>query len=146
MKTLTKIIAGAALTLGLATALVACSGQSDTVSYNLSKDADSFKINRLIVFHNDITDTNMFSIEGLCALGNDDTDDKRTVICKIGKDSYVKEIIQMGDNVSVLSVQTQPSKSDPFHYTVIFAPEKIIPNIDLQGSGIPEEPVDGEGE
>lgn len=112
-----------------------CSAQSDTVSYNLSKDADSFKVHRLVVFHNDITDTNIWSIEGRCALGNDDSKDKRSVICKISDKDYVKEIIQMGDNVSVISIQTEPTSSDPYHYTVLFRPETIIPNIELQTSG-----------
>lgn len=138
MKTFTKIAATAFIAATAAVSLTACSSESDTVSYNLSKDADNYKIHRLIVFHNDISDTNLFSIEGLCSLGNDDTDTKRTVTCKIasgdGSDSYVKEIFQMGDNTSVMSVQTEASKVDPYHYEVIFRPETIIPDIQTKTS------------
>lgn len=133
MKTSTKIaavvIAGASI-LGMA----GCTSQSDTASYNLSKDADSFEINRKVVFHNDLNDTYLFEIEGRCALGNDDPENQTTVICKIGEDKYVKEIFRMGDNVSVTSIQTEPTDADPFHYQVIFRPETIIPNIELQTS------------
>lgn len=131
MKRSTKIaavvIAGASI-LGV----VGCTSQSDTASYNLSKDADSFEINRKVVFHNDLNDTYLFEIEGRCALGNDDPENQTTVICKIGPDKYVKEIFRMGDNVSVTAIQTEPSDADPFHYQIIFRPETIIPNIELQ--------------
>jgi hypothetical protein len=36
---------------------------ADTVSYNLSKDADYFKVNRRIVFYNGITADYMLTIE-----------------------------------------------------------------------------------
>jgi len=109
--------------------LAACSSPADTVSQNLSNDADAFKITRQIVFHNDITDTYLFEIVGLCSLGNDDTANQSTVTCKIGENSYVKEIIRTGDNVSVTAVQTEPTPSDPYHYEVFFRPTTIVPNI-----------------
>lgn len=129
-KTLAATIVAAAAVVGMA----ACT-QADTVSYNLSKDADSFKINRQIVFHNDITDTFIAEIEGLCSLGNSDNEGEKTVTCKIGPDQYVKESFFMGDNTSVSSIQTEPSDADPYRYTVIFKPEAIVPDIDLQTSG-----------
>jgi len=134
MNKLARGLVAAASVVLLAGTLAACSSQSDTASYNLSKDADSFEITRKVVFHNDLNDTYLFEIEGRCALGNDDPDNQTTVICKIGEDKYVKEIFRMGDNVSVTAIQTEPSNTDPFHYTVIFRPETIIPNIELQTS------------
>lgn len=125
-------VAGLAI---LGASVVGCTNQSDTVSHNLSQDADSFKITRQVVFHNDITDTYIAEITGLCALGNDDAAGSSTVICKIGEDSYVKEIIRTGDNVSVYAIQTEPASSDPYHYTVIFRPETVIPNVQVQTSG-----------
>jgi len=134
MNKVTKIAAGAIAFAAVAVGLAGCSSQSDTASYNLSKDADSFEINRKVVFHNDLNDTYLFEIEGRCALGNDDPENQTTVICKIGEDKYVKEIFRMGDNVSVTAIQTEPSDADPYHYQVIFRPETIIPNIELQTS------------
>lgn len=118
--------------LAVAPILAGCS-QADTVSNNLSQDADSFKIHRDIIFHNDITDSVIAQISGLCSLGNNDSGGERTVTCKIGADSYVKEIFQMGDNTSLSSVQTEPSKSDPFAYKIIFKPTAV--NLELQTPG-----------
>lgn len=130
MKSRKKIIAGAIVAAVLGAGLAGCASQADTVSQNLSTDADSFKISRAIVFHDDLTDTNIASITGLCSLGNSDSGGERTVTCKIGPDTYVKEIFQMGNNTSVSAIQTQPASSDPYAYKVVFKPTVI--DFDLQ--------------
>lgn len=133
MRKRTMIAATVALAAGLV-ALTGCSSQADRASYDLSKEADSFQISRQIVFHDDITDTNIAKVDGRCSLGNDDSAGERTVTCKIGPDKFVKEIFQMGKNTSVSSIQTEPSTVDPYHYDVIFAPESVVPHIEVQTS------------
>jgi hypothetical protein len=124
-----RIIAAAAGVLA-ALALVGCSSQADTVSQNLSTQADNFTIYRDIVLHDDFTNQPVEEIEGLCSLGNDDTLPERTVTCKIGSDSFVKEILDMGNNESLTAIQTQPVASDPYAYKIIFKPTTI--DFDLQ--------------
>ncbi|UKL30037.1 hypothetical protein [Bacillus phage PK2] len=114
-------------------ALVACS-EADTVSHNLSKSADSFEVQRKIVFFNGITDRDLLVVEGLCALGNGDTDLRMTVTCKVGDDEYKKHYLGLSDNVSFFAEQMEPNKEDPFHYKVIIRPESLIPDIDIQTS------------
>ncbi|MBM7580033.1 beta-sandwich lipoprotein [Jeotgalibacillus terrae] len=118
----------------LAVVLVACT-EADTVSENLSKEADSFKVERRVVFFNGITDKYLLTVEGRCSLGNTDSDLRMTVTCKIGEDEYVKHTLGLSDNVSFFSEQLESKSVDPFHYKVIFRPETIIPDIDLQTSG-----------
>ena len=113
--------------------LGACS-ESDTVSSNLSKSADSFEVQRRVVFFNGITDKYLLTIEGLCAL--DVSDGKKiTVTCKVEGENYKKHYLGLSDNVSYFVEQTDAKHEDPFHYKVIFRPEAIIPDIDLQTSG-----------
>ena len=45
------------------TGLAGCSTEADTVSQNLSKSADSFEVQRRVVFFNGITDKYLLSIE-----------------------------------------------------------------------------------
>lgn len=52
--------------------LAGCTSEADTASYNLSKSADTFEVQRRIVFFNGITDKYLLTIEGLCSLGNND--------------------------------------------------------------------------
>lgn len=113
--------------------LSACT-EADTVSVNLSKSADSFEIQRRIIFFNGITDKYLLTVEGLCSLGNNDGPKELSVTCKVGENSYKKHYLGLSDNVSYLVEQTDAAHADPFHYRVIFRPETIIPYIDIQTS------------
>jgi len=113
--------------------LIGCT-EADTVSQNLSKSADSFEVQRKVVFFNGITDRDLLVIEGLCSLGNQDSDRRMTVTCKVGEDEYKKHYLGLSDNVSFFAEQLESKKEDPFHYKVIIRPETIIPDIDLQTS------------
>lgn len=115
------------------TGLVGCSTEADTVSHNLSKSADSFEVQRRVVFFNGITDKYLLSIEGLCAL--DASEDKKvTVTCKNGKDKYKKHYLGLSDNVSYFIEQTDAKFEDAYHYKVMFRPETIIPDIEMKTS------------
>lgn len=114
--------------------LTACTSQADTVSNNISKAADSFEVQRRVVFFNGITDKYLLTIEGLCSLGNNDNAGQLSVTCKVGEGKYKKHFLGLSDNVSYFVEQTDAVYADPFHYRVIFRPESIIPDIDLQTS------------
>lgn len=130
MKKILSVIATAVLALSLA----ACTGtEADTVSENLSKSADSFKVQRKVVFFNGITDKYLLSIEGRCAL-NTESAKKLTVTCKVEDDQYKKHYLGLSDNVSYFVEQTDAKYEDAFHYKVIFRPEAIVPDIDVQTS------------
>lgn len=114
-------------------ALVGCTSEADTVSENLSKSADSFEVQRRVVFFNGITDKYLLTVEGLCAL-NTDSGKKLTVTCKVGEGQYKKHYLGLSDNVSYFVEQTDAKYEDAYHYKVLFRPEEIIPDIDLQTS------------
>jgi maltose-binding protein MalE len=112
--------------------LAACT-EADTVSHNLSKSADSFEVQRRVVFFNGITDKYLLTIEGLCSINVDDAK-KIAVTCKVGDEQYKKHYLGLSDNVSYFVEQTDAKYEDPFHYKVLFRPESIVPDIDLQTS------------
>lgn len=118
----------------VAVLVAGCASQADTASQNLSQAADSFEITRRIVFYNGITDTNILVIEGLCSLGNYDSDGELSVTCKVGPDSYKKHFLGLSDNVTYIAEQIDGAPADPWRYRVIFKPETLIPDIDLQTS------------
>jgi len=133
MKTRSKIVA-AALGLGaaLSLALTGCSSEADTTSYNLSKDADNFKIERRVVFYNGITDRYMLVIEGLCSIREDGR--QLEVTCKTGPDEYKKHFLGLSDNVTYTAEQIDGAKVSPYHYKVVFKPESAVPDFDLNTS------------
>lgn len=121
------IALAAALTLGAA----ACTQPADRVSGNLSKAADNFEISRRIVFYNGITDTYMLTVEGRCSLGNNDAAGQLTVTCKIGPDQYKKHFLGLSDNVTYFVEQTDAADADEYRYRVIFRPESVLPDPEI---------------
>src|SRR5699024_7092376 len=117
--------------------LVACT-EADTVNQNISKASDTFEVNRRIVFFNGITDKYLLTIEGLCSLDVRDNGTLR-VTCKTEDDDYKRHYLGLSDNVSYFVEQIDGANVDPFHYRVIFRPESIIPDIDIQTSKNKEE-------
>lgn len=120
--------------LGLTTLImVGCESEADTVNHNLSQSADSFQVERRIVFMNGITDKYLLTIEGKCSLDVNDPKNLR-VTCKVGDDEYKRHYLGLSDNVTFFVEQTEAKHEDPFHYKVLFRPETIIPDIELQTS------------
>lgn len=111
--------------------LAGCS-DADVASYNLSKAADQFEIDRRIVFYNGITSEYMLTLEGRCSLGNMDAIGERTVTCKTGEGEYKKHFLGLSDNVTYFVEQLESKGVDVYHYRVIFKPSTIIPDIDYQ--------------
>ncbi|MEM5009281.1 hypothetical protein WKH57_01040 [Niallia taxi] len=60
-----KLIKTGLLSIIAVTGLVGCTTEADTVSENLSKSADSFQVQRQIVFFNGITDKYLLTINGV---------------------------------------------------------------------------------
>ena len=115
--------------------LTACETPADVASVNLSKAADMFEITRRIVFYNGISGEYILTIEGLCSLGNYDSAGELTVTCKTGDNEYKKHFLGLSDNVTFFAEQIDSAGVDPYHYRVIFRPEIIVPDLELDTSG-----------
>lgn len=119
-------------TLFLFFAFYGCGTDADIASHNLSKDAEMFRINRRIVFYNGITDKYILSVEGLCSV--DFYTEKFTVTCKTGPQTFKKHYLGRADNVFPFVEQLEPAPASVYHYKVIFKPQSIIPDVDLETS------------
>lgn len=106
--------------------------QSDVASRNLSTAADNFEINRRIHFYNGITGEDFLVIEGLCALGNNDTAGSLSVTCKTGANTYKKFFLGLSDNVTYFSEDLEAAPVNVWNYRVILRPSAIIPGLELQ--------------
>ena len=123
-------IAAAAISI---LALAGCSSQADVASENLSTAADNFEVQRRIVFFNGITDTYLMTIEGRCSIA--DEGNQLEVTCKVGDDKFKKQFLGLSDNVSYFVEQTQSVDVDTYRYRVIFRPETIVPDPEIDTSG-----------
>ena len=127
----TKLLVGASLLTAMF-GIVGCSSDASIASQNISKAADMFEIDRRIVFLNGITDTYLLSIEGKCSI--EDQQNQLEVTCKTGPGAFKKHFLGLSDNVTYFAEQLSDSQSSAFHYRVIFKPQSIMPNVDIETS------------
>jgi hypothetical protein len=127
-----KSILAASGLLATTLLLAGCSTDADTASYNLSKAADMFEVNRRIVFYNGITGAYILSVEGLCSLGNYDKTSTLTVTCKTGPAAYKKHFLGLSDNVTFFAEQLEANPVNTYRYRVIFKPLAIVPDVDFR--------------
>lgn len=112
-------------------ALAGCQDDAQIASYNISKAADNFEIDRRIVFYNGITDTYMLTIEGRCSI--EDQGNQLEVTCKIGPDAFKKHFLGLSDNVTYFAEQLETADVSVYHHRVTFKPQEILPDIDFRG-------------
>lgn len=120
------------LLVALSVFVVGCSTDADVASRNLSKAAEMFEINRRIVFYNGITGGYVLSMEGRCSV--ETVGSRLGVTCKTGPDEFKKHYLGLSDNVTYFSEQLGSAKVGAYHYRVIFKPQTIVPNVDLETS------------
>lgn len=131
MKTITKRLLSGVLALAATGALLSgCTTDAETASYNLSKAADQFEIDRRIVFFNGITDTYLLEIQGRCSIL--DEGHQLEVTCRVGEDEYKKHFLGLSDNVSYFVEQLETADVSVYHYRVTFKPEQILPDFRIE--------------
>ena len=127
----TKLLVGASL-LTAVFGMAGCSSDATIASQNISKAADMFEIDRRIVFLNGITDTYLLSIEGKCSI--EDQQNQLEVTCKTGPGAFKKHFLGLSDNVTYFAEQLDDASVSTYHYKVIFKPQSIIPDVDMETS------------
>ena len=121
------------LTLGLILAIIFISitgcDSATTVSDNLSKEANEFKVKRRITFINLRTNEYLFQVTGNCSVkgGRSDTNREGQLICRIGEDKYQKHFLYIADETTYVVEQLEYSDVSRYDYEFIFRPEAIVP-------------------
>lgn len=116
--------------------IAACGSQADTVSDNLSKEAEKFNIVRSIVGVNGITDKVVFEVTGRCSVEGAGLGSLPALeaICKDtvnGKNIYRKHYVTLPDNVTVIVTQKEGVNVSEFRTKIILKPQGLIPDLDL---------------
>lgn len=121
------------LTLELILAIIFISitgcDSATTVSDNLSKEANEFKVKRRITFINLRTNEYLFQVTGNCSVkgGRSDTNREVQLICRIGEDKYQKHFLYIADETTYVVEQLEYSDVSRYDYEFIFRPEAIVP-------------------
>jgi hypothetical protein len=126
IKFLSKMIIILVFILLISSLLTGCT-DANTVSHNISKEADSFKVKRRITFINLRSDTYLFTITGNCSINEDQEDKQLEVTCKIGDNKYQKHFLKETTEVTYIVEQLEYSDVSKYDYEIIFRPEAIVP-------------------
>jgi len=126
-----KLIKVAALAVVLSS-ISGCLSDATVASSNLSKAADMFEIQRRVVFYNGINGEYMLTLEGKCSIH--DSNRQLEVTCKTGANEFKKHFLGLSDNVTYFAEQIDGVSVSVYHNRVIWKPQSIIPNIDINGS------------
>lgn len=115
--------------IGLTIVLLTGCTSADTVSYNISRDSDEFKVKRRITFVNLRTGDYLFTMTGKCSIqgGSSDLNSELEVVCKIGEDKYQKHMLYLAEETTYVVEQLEDSDVSRYDYEFIFRPEAIIP-------------------
>lgn len=115
--------------IGLTIVLLTGCTSADTVSYNISRDSDEFKVKRRITFVNLRTGDYLFTMTGKCSIqgGSSDLNSELEVICRIGEDKYQKHLLYLAEETTYIVEQLEDSDVSRYDYEFIFRPEAIIP-------------------
>lgn len=117
------------LTAILCVNLTSCR-EADRVSYNVSREADSFNVCRKITVINSRTDTIIYELEGVFSLNNG-VNNELEIICRTGESEYKKHFIYLTDTVLYVVEDMQGADVSPYHYKVVFYP-KMIGGVDIE--------------
>lgn len=115
--------------MGLTIVLLTGCTSADTVSYNISRESDEFKVKRRITFVNLRTGDYLFTMTGKCSIqgGSSDLNSELEVICRIGEDKYQKHLLYLAEETTYIVEQLEDSDVSRYDYEFIFRPEAIIP-------------------
>ena len=102
---------------------------ADTVSSNISREADEFKVRRRITFINLRSNDYLFTITGNCSIkgGVSNSTQELEVICRIGDDKYQKHMLYIASETSYVIEQLEYSDVSRYDYEIVFRPKAIIP-------------------
>ena len=100
--------------------------ESDIVSYNVSKEADSFNVTRRITVFNIRTDTVLLQMTGKFALKNN-TSNELCVITEVEKGTYQKHFIYLNEYTMYTVEDLSGTEVSPYAYELEFLPQKLSP-------------------
>lgn len=125
------IAISAALVAALLTTAAGCGSDAQTVSENISKEADQFNVQRKIVVLNTRTDKFMFYAEGKCSVERDNG--WLVAICRHSENDYKKHLIGPATDAFPLVQQIDGVDVSRYHTVIVMRPEGLIPDIQLRG-------------
>ena len=121
MNTNHKIISSILLFLVMVTIMISFTGcfwrKSDTVQYNIQKEADYFNVYRRMTFINLRTGDVLYEAEGYFSL-QDTSSSEIGLIFRVDKDEYKINYFSKHENVAYIIEQIENTHTNPYFYEI----------------------------
>ena len=102
--------------------------EADTVSYNISKEADNFNIYRHVIVYNNQSDKTLLEFYGWCSISKDNSDNQLEITYRVGDGEYYKDFVGLNDRTGYLVTQVDGANVDKYHYEWLYHSEgDLIP-------------------
>ena len=110
------------LILGVMILVITGCTSAETVSYNISRESDEFKVKRRITFINLRTGDYLFTMIGKCSIqgGSGSLNDELEVVCRIGENKYQKHLLYLANETTYIVEQLEDIDVSRYDYEFIF--------------------------
>ena len=125
-KKITKILVVTLLVVLCALTFAGCR-QADRVSYNLSKEADSFNDIRQLTVMNCIKGDVLFQMTGKMSIEADTEDNQLEIVVEDENGDYQKHFVGLSDNVTYVVEDVTSKTTNKYRYTLNFNPDMWLP-------------------
>lgn len=110
--------------------LSGCS-KASRVSYNVSRNADEFKVVRKVTVINGITGEILYQMTGRMSIEHDQEENQLEILAVDVENNYKKHFVGLSDNISYIVEDVTGSKDVDYQYKIYFNPKMIVP-IDVE--------------
>lgn len=106
--------------------LGSCGRESDRVSHNVSREADSFNVIRRVTVINMRTDKLTFEVVGRISIDKD-SGDQLDIIVETDEGVYKKHMVKMTEWNMYVVEDVQGAEVSEYQYQIKYLPETIVP-------------------
>lgn len=124
----------AALLCAVLTTLSGCTS-ADRVSYNISEEADNFRVFRRVTVINARSDELILELDGYFSIKVDKADSQLEITCQTGPGTYTKHFIGLNDWTIYTVEDLSGAVVDPYHYEIHYLPEGNVINFTFKEEG-----------
>ena len=108
--------------------------EASRVSYNVSQEAENFKVFRRVTVINARSDELILELDGFFSIEVDEEDNQLEIVCQTGKDTYQKHFIGLNDWTIYTVEDLGGAVVDPYHYEIHYLPEGNVIDFKFRGT------------
>ena len=127
-----RILLLVGLLLGFTGILSGCTTDAEVASYNISEDADNFKVQRKVTFINTITNEILYTVEGNFSIKADSKDNQLEITAKTGEDQFQKHFLGLSPTTVYIVEQLEWQETNKYQFKITIKPSTVVPEINVR--------------